>query len=202
VINLTNHTYFNLRGEGTHTVYNQLLALNSDKYTPVNTNLIPESLYFVPVAGTPFDFRSLHPTGELIRNTNLPDGTSGPLTQLQIAHGYDHNWVLNGQGSYRLAAAAEDQHNGVTLQAFTEEPGVPVYTGNFLVGDLRGTSGNVYRQGDAFTLETQYYPDTPHHIGDPNWPSAVLAAGGTFNSNTAFKLSVNHGHGHSRVRFR
>ena len=202
VINLTNHTYFNLGGEGTHTIYNQLLALNSDAYTPVNANLIPESPYFVPVAGTAFDFRSLHPIGELIRNTNLPDGTSGPLTQLQIAHGYDHNWVLNGQGSYRLAAVAEDQHNGVTLQAFTDEPGVQVYTGNFLVGDLRGTSGNVYRQGDAFTLETQHYPDSPHHIGEAGWPSVVLNAGATFNSNTAFKFSVNHGHADSRVRFR
>jgi aldose 1-epimerase len=202
VVNLTNHTYFNLGGEGTHTVYNQLLALNSDEYTPVNTNLIPEAPYFVPVAGTAFDFRTLHPIGQMIRNTNLPDGTSGPLTQLQIAHGYDHNWVLNDQGSYRLAAVAQDQHNGITLQAFTDEPGVQVYTGNFLVGDLRGTSGNVYRQGDAFTLETQHYPDTPHHIGDPSWPSVVLDAGKTFNSNTAFKFSVNGGDGHSRVRFR
>ena len=201
VVNVTNHTYFNLGGEGNHTVYNQLLALNSDAYTPVDTSLIPEAPYFVPVDGTAYDFRSLHPIGQMIRNTNLPDGESGPLKQLQIAHGYDNNWVLNGQG-YRLAAVAEDQHNGVTLQAFTDQPGVQVYTGNFLVGDLIGTSGNVYRQGDAFTLETQHYPDAPHHIGDPAWPSAVLNAGATFNSTTAFQFSVNDGGRNSRTRFR
>jgi aldose 1-epimerase len=201
VVNLTNHTYFNLGGEGNHTVYNQLLALNSNEYTPVDTNLIPEAPFFVPVAGTPFDFRSLHPIGEFIRGTDLPDGTSGPFKQLQIAHGYDHNWVLNGSG-YRLAAVAEDRANGLTLQAFTDEPGVQVYTGNFLVGDLIGTSGHVYRQGDAFTLETQHYPDTPHHQGDPAWPTVVLNAGATFNSNTAFKFSVNDEHHGRRVRFR
>jgi aldose 1-epimerase len=200
VVNVTNHTYFNLGGEGDRTVYNQDLALNSDAYTPVDTSLIPESPYFVPVAGTAYDFRSLHPIGQMIRNTNLPDGGSGPLKQLQIAHGYDNNWVLNGSG-YRLAAVAQDRKNGVTLQAFTDQPGVQVYTGNFLVGDLIGTSGNVYRQGDAFTLETQHYPDAPHHIGDSAWPSVVLDAGATFNSTTAFKFSVNRGGRHSRVRF-
>ena len=90
----------------------------------------------------------------------------------------------------------------MTLQAFTDQPGVQVYTGNFLVGDLIGTSGHVYRQGDAFTLETQHYPDAPHHIGDPAWPSVVLNAGATFNSTTAFKFSVNHGQSQSRIRFR
>ncbi len=193
VVNVTNHTYFNLGGEGDRTVYNQLLWLNSDAYTPVDTTLIPESPYFVPVAGTAYDFRTLHPIGQFIRDTNLPDGGSGPLKQLQIAHGYDNNWVLRDQNTYRLAAVAEDPSNGVTLKAFTDQPGVQVYTGNFLVGDLIGTSGNVYRQGDAFTLETQHYPDSPHHIGDPLWPSVVLDHGATFNSTTAFQFSVSHG---------
>jgi aldose 1-epimerase len=190
VINLTNHTYFNLAGEGTTTVYHQLLAMNSDYYTPVNTNLIPESPYFVPVGGTAYDFRSMHPIGQYIRDTSLPDGTSGPLKQLQIAHGYDNNWVLNGYPNYRLVAVAQDPRNGVTLWTYTDQPGVQMYSGNFLVGDLIGTGGNVYRQGDGFTLETQHYPDSPHHIGDPAWPSVVLNPGATFTSTTAYQFSV------------
>ena len=190
VINLTNHTYFNLAGEGTTTVYHQLLALNSDDYTPVNTNLIPESPYFVPVGGTAYDFRSMHTIGQDIRDTNLPDGTSGPFKQLQIAHGYDNNWVLNGYPGYRLVAVAQDPKNGVTLWSYTDQPGVQMYSGNFLVGDLIGTSGNVYRQGDGFTLETQHYPDSPHHIGDPQWPSVVLDPGATFTSTTAYKFNI------------
>ena len=138
---------------------------------------------------------------EYIRDTNLPDGTSGPLKQLQIAHGYDNNWVLNGYGSYRLAAVAQDPCNGVTLWAYTDQPGVQVYTGNFLVGDLIGTSGNVYRQGDAFTLETQHYPDSPNHIGQPGWPSVVLNPGATFTTTTAFKFTVAGKHAWNGIHF-
>jgi len=190
VVNVTNHTYFNLAGEGNNTVYHQLLALNGDLYTPVNTNLIPEAPYFVSVAGTPYDFRVMHPIGEYIRDTNLPDGTTGALKQLQIAHGYDNNWVLNGGGTYRLVALAQDPRNGVTLWAYTDQPGVQLYSGNFLVGDLIGTSGRVYRQGDGFTLETQHYPDAPHHIGQSGWVSVVLGAGHTFTTTTSFKFGV------------
>ena len=190
VINLTNHTYFNLAGEGSGTVYGQLLALNSDMYTPVNTNLIPEAPYFVPVGGTPYDFRLIHMIGQYIRDTNLPDGTTGPFKQLQIAHGYDNNWVLNGYPGYRLVAVAQDPKNGVTLWTYTDQPGVQMYSGNFLVGDLIGTSGRTYRQGDGFTLETQHYPDSPHHIGEAGWPSVVLNPGATFTSTTAYKFST------------
>jgi aldose 1-epimerase len=189
VINLTNHTYFNLGGEASGTVYDQLLAMNSRQYTPVNTNLIPESPFFVNVAGTPFDFRRMHPIGQNIRNTRLPDGTSGPLKQLQIAHGYDHNWVLRGSRN-RLVAVASDPKNGVGLWTYTDQPGVQMYSGNFLVGDLIGTSGHTYRQSDGFTLETQHYPDSPHHIGDPQWPSVMLNGGATFNSTTSYKFTT------------
>jgi aldose 1-epimerase len=189
VVNLTNHTYFNLAGQASGDVYHQLVALDSSQYQPVNTNQIPEPPYFVNVAGTPYDFSTMHAIGKYIHDTNLPDGTSGPLRQLQIAHGYDNNWVLHGQG-YRLAAVAQDPGNGVTLRTYTDQPGVQFYTGNFLVGDLIGTTGKTYRQGAGFTLETQHYPDAPNHIGQPGWPSVVLAPGKTFTSRTAFAFSV------------
>jgi len=182
VVNFTNHTYFNLAGEGSGNVFAQTLQINSNTFTPVNANLIPTG--FEPVAGTPFDFRRAKPIGRDIRRANMREGD-----QLVIAHGYDHNWVIKGH-SLRLAAVAEDPASGRVLRTYSTEPGLQVYTGNFLVGDLVGTSGRTYRQGDAFTLETQHYPDSPHHIGEPGWPSVVLNPGQTFNSTTIFKFGV------------
>ena len=120
---------------------------------------------------------------------NIGDASASQGNQLVVAHGYDHNWVLRGSGN-RLAAVAQDPNDGIVLWTYTDQPGVQLYTGNFLVGDLVGTSGHAYRQGDAFTLETQHYPDTRHHIGDPNWPSVVLNPGQVFNSTTTYKFTT------------
>jgi aldose 1-epimerase len=185
VINVTNHTYFNLAGQASGPVYDQLLKLNSKVFTPTDANQIPMGR-FVPVKGTPFDFRSMHSIGKDILQADLPWGH-----QLTTAHGYDHNWVLKGAtGRMKLAAIAEDPASGREVFAYTTEPGIQVYTANFLVGDLVGTSGHIYRQTSAFTLETQHYPDSPHHIGQARWPSVVLKPGQTFSSTTIYRFAV------------
>jgi aldose 1-epimerase len=185
VINVTQHTYFNLAGEASGPIYDQLLRLNANKFTPTDANLIPTG-QFVPVSGTPFDFRGLHPIGTYILRADMPWGS-----QLTTAHGYDHNWVLNGAaGKMKLAAVAVDPASGREVITYTTEPGIQVYTGNFVVGDLVGTSGHIYRQTSAFTLETQHYPDSPHHIGQTGWPSVLLNPGNTFSSTTIYQFAV------------
>jgi aldose 1-epimerase len=176
VVNFTNHTYFNLAGEGSGDVFGQKLRINASRYTPVNSNLIPTG-QLASVAGTPMDFRRLKPIGRDIHKR---------FAQLQIAHGYDHNWVLRGSGM-RLAAYAVDPHSGRALWTYTTEPGVQFYSGNFLVGDLVGTSGHAYRQTDGFTLETQHFPNSPNQS---NFPSTVLNPGQVFNSTTIYKFGV------------
>jgi aldose 1-epimerase len=190
VINPTNHSYFNLAGEASGSALNQLVQINANAITPTDSLLIPTGA-ITPVSAAPqFDFRHFKPIFPSISNCTTGINSLG-CQQLVFAHGFDHNWVLTGKGPHfaglNVAARALDPRSGRLLTVWTSEPGVQFYTSNFLDGHLVGISGHTYRQGQAYTFETQHFPDSPNH---PNFPSTVLGAGKTFNSTTIFAFSA------------
>ncbi|HEX2608199.1 MAG TPA: aldose epimerase family protein [Flavisolibacter sp.] len=175
ILNLTNHSYFNLNGQGNGPILNHTLQIFSEYYTPVNADLIPTGI--APVEGTPFDFRTPEKIGKRIHDTH---------PQLKYGNGYDHNYILNTNGQLKQAARAEGDKSGIILEVFTDQPGMQFYTGNFMSGEnlIKGDVPDDFRT--AFCLETQHYPDAPNH---PEFPTVVVNAGQTFHSTTIYKFS-------------
>ena len=178
VVNLTNHSYFNLAGEGNGSILNHELKLFAWRFTPTDAGAIPTG-ELRPVAGTPMDFRQSTAIGARIKAND---------EQLRFGHGYDHNFILDG-GMAALKPAAElyDPASGRLLEISTTEPAIQFYSGNFLDGSIRGKSGARYAKHAGLCLETQHYPDSPNH---PEFPSTILRPGDTFRSTTVLKFGI------------